>query len=303
MYDTINSFTLTNDRVNQDCLNNLNEFINEKTGQRILKGDLGNLKIKQVYDGVSIFGSLPKYFLGNNLETLTRQGTERAIEKISDELCIKCNGSKIYRIDIAGNLLMKEPTYKYLSYLGDCRYMKKSNFNNSLYYSNSKKQIIFYDKPKEMKKKRADIPEEFKKYEDRILRFELRFKKRIKDQFGKIIFLSDLSDEDFYIMILNKWKEAYFEINKIKSLNLNKMEKVTSKEFKDYLLSYFILEKGLDQILNSVDTNRDKFKSSTEASRLKAEIKRIINNSNYSDNSELTLELDEKVIQAVKYYR
>jgi len=303
MYDTISSFIQTKDKINEDCLNNLSEFTNDLTGEKILKGELGNLKIKQNYDGVSLFGSLAKNYLGNNLKTLTRQGTERAIEKISDELCINIKDSKIYRIDIAGNFIMKEPYKNYLYYLGDCKHLKKFNFDGSVYYSNSKRQIVIYDKPKEMKRKRDVIPEEFREYENRILRFELRFKKRIKDQFGKVVLISDLYDEVFYIDILNRWKDSYFEINKINSLNLNKMEKATSKEFKDYLLSYLMNEKGLDQMLNIIDSNRDKFKRPVEASRLKRELKRIANNSNYSENNELILELDEKVKQAVKYYR
>jgi len=303
MYDTISSFIQTKDRINQDCLNNFYESTNDLTGEKFLKGELGNLKIKQNYDGVSIFGSLAKNFLGNNLKTLTRQGTEKAIEKISDELCINLKDSKIYRIDIAGNFIMKKPYKNYLFYLGDCKHLMKSYYQGSVYYSNSKRQIVFYDKPKEMKRKRDEIPEEFKEYENRILRYELRFKKRIKDQFGKVILLSDLYDESFYIDILNRWEDSYFEINKINSLNLTKMENATSKEFKDYILSYFIQEKGLDQVLEMIDSNRNKFKSSIEASRLKAELKRITNNESYSESNELILELDEKVKQAVKYYR
>ena len=303
MYDTICSFIQTREKINKNFLNILNDSQDKITSEETLKGELGNLKVKQVYDGISIFGSLPKYYLGNNLKTLTRQGTERAIEKLSDELCINLKESKLYRLDVAGNFVMNEPYLNYLPYLGDCKHLKKSNWRGSAYYTNSKRQLVFYDKPKEMKNKRAELPEEFKQYESRILRYELRFLKRIKDQFGKVVLLSDLYDEDFYINILNKWKDSYFEISKINSLNLNKMENATSKEFKDYLLSNLIQEKGLDHILDIVDSNRNKFKSSIEASRLKAELKRIINNSNYSENNELILELDEKVNQAVKYYR
>lgn len=57
MYDTLSSFVQTNDRVNQNYLSNINEVIIKNTGESILKGELGNLKVKQVFDGVSIFGS------------------------------------------------------------------------------------------------------------------------------------------------------------------------------------------------------------------------------------------------------
>jgi len=297
MYDTISSFILTNDRMNQDCLKNLKEnFYN-------ISGYLENLKVKQVNDGVAIFGSLAKYYLGNNLKTLTRQSTERAFEKISDELCINLNDSKIYRFDIAGNFIMKNPYKEYLLFLGDCNHLAKSYWKDSAYYTNSNRQLVFYDKPKEMKKKKVEMPEEFLKYNDRILRYEVRFLKRIKDQFGRNVLLSDLFNQEFYIKVLNIWKDSYFAINKINSLNLSKMKDATCKDFKNFLLSNFIQEKGMDHILRIIDSNRNKFKSSIEASRLKADLKKIINNSNYSENNELILELDEKVRQAVKYYR
>lgn len=303
MYDTIGSFVSTNDRINQDCLINLNEYPNKYTGEPNVYGKLGNLKIKQVNGEVGFIGSLAKYYLGNSLRTLTRQSTERAFEKISDELCIKLKNARVYRLDIAGNFIMKNPYKEYLIYFGDCNYLPKSYWKDSAYYTNSKRQLIFYDKPKEMKNKKIEIPEEFLEYKGRILRYELRLLKRVKDQLGKVVLLSDLYDEEFYIKVLNIWKDSYFAINKINSLNLSKMKDATCKDFKNFLLSNFIQEKGLDQIFKIIDSNRGKFIRTEEASRLKADLKKIRNNNKYSDNNELMIELDEKVIKAVKYYR
>jgi len=58
-------------------------------------------------------------------------------------------------------------------------------------------------------------------------------------------------------------------------------------------------EKGLDHILNDIDSNREKFRSSIEASRCKAQIKRLASNPNYTEPNDLMLELDEKVKQTV----
>ena len=77
----------------------------------------------------------------------------------------------------------------------------------------------------------------------------------------------------------------------------------TSKDFKEFLILNYISEKGLDRVLNDIDSNRDKFKSTGEASRCKAEIKRLANNTDYAEPNDLILELDDKVRQAVKYYR
>ena len=63
------------------------------------------------------------------------------------------------------------------------------------------------------------------------------------------------------------------------------------------------MEIGLDQILSEIEANRDMFKSSVEASRCKAIIKKLANKTSYTEQSEQIIELDEKVRQAVKIYR
>jgi hypothetical protein len=63
------------------------------------------------------------------------------------------------------------------------------------------------------------------------------------------------------------------------------------------------MEKGLEQVLSEIEANRDKFKSSVEASRCKAEIKKLASKTSCTEQSEQILELDEKVRQAVKFYR
>ena len=190
---------------------------------------------------------------------------------------------------------------KYLSCFGDLQYFKKGFHSESVYYSNSKKQIIFYDKLKEMANKKETIPDEYKQYKGRVLRYELRFKSRIKDEFNKSVYISDLYNSDFYTSILNKWQEYYFLINRIPKINFNKMAYSTAGIYKDYLLTQFINEKGLDIILNDIDTNRDKFKTSVEASRCKDSIKKLFKNKNYLEPNDLINELDNEVKKAIIY--
>ncbi|MDZ7936354.1 MAG: phage/plasmid replication protein [Emticicia sp.] len=52
-------------------------------------------------------GSLSKWFLGDNIQTLTRGDMKRATEKLSDTLHLPMSKAKVGRIDLAKNLLMK----------------------------------------------------------------------------------------------------------------------------------------------------------------------------------------------------
>ena len=124
MYDLITSFTETKQKINYNYLVNLDEKRDLITGEDIIKGELENLKVKQNCNGVSIFGSLPKYLFGNNLYSITRKATEQAIEKISDELLLNVKDSRIYRIDVAGNFKMKKLLKHYLVCLGDLNYFQ-----------------------------------------------------------------------------------------------------------------------------------------------------------------------------------
>jgi uncharacterized protein YoaH (UPF0181 family) len=301
MFDTFSSFLVTNQNLNLKHLSNISEKY--ASGFRTLKGKLNNLRVKRVHDGISIFGSLAKFYFGNNLETLTRQTTQYAIEKISDELSIDMSNSRIYRIDTAANLLMKEPVKNYSKWFGDCRYLSKSNWRGTLYYANSRRRIVVYSKLREMKDKKQTITEGFEDYLNQVLRIELRYLNRLKEQLGKPVYVCDLYNESFYTDILDRWKSAYFSINKIKQVKPDQMNYSTVRGFKESLALSQVMEKGLDQVLSEIEANRDKFKSSVEASRCKAEIKKLASKTSCTEQSEQILELDEKVRQAVKFYR
>lgn len=303
MYDYIKAFSLTNEKVSENYLNIVFDGEDKITKQRILIANLSNMKVIQNCYGISLKGSPAKYFFNNNLETLTRQATERAIERISDELCFKIKDSRVYKIDVATNIFTKEDFREYINWLGDLQYFDKSKFNDSLYYTNSKRQVVIYNKLKEMRRKGVYIPKDFFNYIDRNLRIELRIKNRLRNEFKRIVTISDLYDEDFYIMMLDKWKETYFKINKINKINYNIVDKLTSNQVYELIFSELIMKEGYDSIMQKVDLLRNKCKTSVEASRCKSKIKSLIQNRDFTETNDLINELDSKVIQAVAKYR
>ena len=219
-------------------------------------------------------GSLCKWYLGDNFQTMGRGDTQRAIEKLSDTLHVPMSKATVTRLDIAQNFITKHPPEVYLSHLGILKYATRLQEPNGIYYSQTGGRLCFYDKNREQKSHREPIPE---LYEGRnVLRYEQRYTNRIASQF-KVSEVTGamLYDEAFYIGLLNRWKEAYEQaggqIQMIEQINeAQKRGELSKKQAFD-----------LRQTINEACKIRDGLIVPNEAIR----------------------ELDKKVSEAVKYYR
>jgi len=201
-------------------------------GEPTLTGTLeGNFKITVNRGGVNIKGgSLCKWYLGDNFSTMQRSDTKRAIERLSDVLHLPIQDATVSRIDIAANLILKNPIEVYYNHLGEWRdsnkKCKRSQITEGsrmegLYYFQNNGLLVFYDKVKEQKAKQQPVPELFQKGRN-VLRYEQRYTSRLPKAFnvervtGRMLY-----DEKFYMKILDEWKSNYFKINKINDITIN----------------------------------------------------------------------------------
>lgn len=217
MLDTINNW-LSSERAGisnlpahvEPYLKHITEHKNE-LGQNYITGMLGsNYKAAVSVSGISLKGSLAKYFLIDNFHTLTRADCQRAIEKMSDELHLPIDKAIIRRIDLAQNFIMKYEPETYYNYLGQCPHFKRFIQPNSVYYNNGKKTMIFYNKIAEGKTKGLIIPEVW--HGQHVLRYEMRFEKRLPEQFNMPeINGSTLYAEKFYMELIKRWVEGYWK--------------------------------------------------------------------------------------------
>ena len=277
--------------------------LNTLTGEEIIKGSFENMNITENENGTLIYGSLAKLYFNNNLETLTRKSTQLAIEKLSDGTGINIPEAKIYRIDIATNFIMKDSFENYLPYLGNLQYYKKSFIKNSLYYENSNKVCLFYNKIKEMSRKGVSIPDEYKQYKDYNLRFEQRFIHRLGKEFKQEVRACKLYEETFYMNAIDKWYNTYNSIQKIKKLNLNIMALTKVKTFENQIMLLgFKLLGDYDEVMRIIQSKK-KSLSKMQVKRLKDKVKEIYNTEELTEPEELTKELDEKMKMAVSFYR
>lgn len=267
-------------------------------------GYLKNLRIGCYDRGVSIQGSIAKYYLEDNFNTLTRSSTQKAIEKLSDQLKIDINDAEVKRLDVATNFLMNYEPEVYYPLLGESQYYQKIAYPNSLYFSNGNRTKLFYNKVVEGKKKGYTIPEIWQGKP--VLRYEMRYTQRLNKTFNRYSTKAiDLYQEVFYMQVLDNWQKEYYNIEKSKKIQMNYNAIEKPKDFKDQLILRCIEDYGLDAILSEIETLRklEVFKQREYYSNLKKDLKKMAKKPGQTEDHELIKELDKKVSRITKYYR
>jgi len=216
MYCTIEAFLDTQMSVSSYLSDVKQNYIDGVTGELFEQGNLEGLDIKEYSRGIKINGSLSKYFFGNNFETLTREQTKDAVQRISDSLHLDVEEANLSRIDFATNIIITEPPQNYYSFFGDSARLNKSIQGSTLYISNKSRAIVFYDKCKEAKRRKMHIPDEFKN--KNVLRYEYRLKRIKKKQ----ITLEDLYSKEIYYWLIDEWLHSYQDIRRIPRLRIKK---------------------------------------------------------------------------------
>lgn len=227
MYDTVNFWLPQSKAGGVDFLTetpyyleNVGEHI-YNNGEIVITGNLNGLKIILKEHQMKIRdGSLCKWYLGDNFQTMGRGDTQKAIERLSDTLHVPIREATVTRLDIGRNFETRFPPEVYFNHLGSLRNFIRLKEPNGIYYCQSSKQLCFYDKIAEPKAHKAFIP---KQYEGKnVLRYELRYLERIAAKLHvKEVTAAMLYDEAFYIGLMNRWGDAYMAIQKINDASLN----------------------------------------------------------------------------------
>lgn len=271
----------------------------------VISGSLNGYKITVSERCVNVKdGSLCKFYLGDNFQTLNRSDVKKAIEMLSDTLHLPFEQATVSRIDAAQNFIVKHPTEVYFNHLGEYIHNKRLAQPNGLYYTNPKGLLIFYDKLKEQKDKGQNIP---KLYKDRFtLRYEQRHKARLKDTFkAERVTGAMLYDEAFYMQIIDKWQEAYKRIEKINDVNINFNAMTGKKDLYMLGLASLIFQQGgelnLLQQIKEAQQRQDLTKK--QARDLRQAIKEASKCNIGMVQNDAILELNKKIDEAVKFYR
>lgn len=261
-----------------------------------------NFKFRNTPRGIILSGSLNKFHKGNNIINMSFQDAKDAIEKLSDNLSLSFENAIVYRIDFSANYIMSYPPNAYYSHLGDLsRFDRRPYRSTTLYYTNKRKTLIFYDKTDEQKKNKVQIPVD--SIGKNILRYELRYKKRLSQIFNRnSIPVNELTNADFYRNLLLDYKKTYHAIHKIKNIVLSANEKFSVNDLQNEVLRQGLLSMGgetgiLQMVKNSHSMGRLNYKQLT---RLRDQLKGWMQIKSIAEQSELIVELNEKIENHVK---
>jgi len=249
---------------------NHSEYAN---GSTCTSGSLDNLRVNINEMSVTIKGSLAKYYLGNNFQTLSQKITSEAIEKLFDDLNLDINLCKVSRIDLSTNFTTDFKPTLYYDYLDSLMRFQRLVQPDSLYYQQGSKRLLFYDKTEWAKQMRIEIPKQFE--DQNILRYEMVLNKGITKYFNTDeILVKDLHGDSMYSRLVEEWYNFYNRIEKksSKEIVLNTHNIKSPKDFDKELLVYLARTKGFDYIDNMIKDlkARNAFTSDEYYSRLKA---------------------------------
>ncbi len=237
MLDTVN-FKITRDEVEGvDFLSEITPYLNPEglavhdfSGLQVVTGKIGNLKVSISDRQVKVKdGSLCKWMLGDNYQSMGRGDIKRAVERLSNMLHLPMDKAIITRLDVGLTIPVKEPTANYFNHLGVLSYAQRLQQPNSLYYyrHSQAERLCFYDKNREQRDHREPIPDLYR--DCNVLRYEQRYMARLPSLLGVAQITGEmLYDESFYISLLDRWRDSYQAIRKINDITLNFQAILTS---------------------------------------------------------------------------
>jgi hypothetical protein len=286
-------------------LSNIGESYKENWGLSQF-GQLDNLNVSIAEKSVTIKGSLCKYYWGDNLQPLSLSDTNLAIEKLSDLLLLPLKDASISRLDLAANLVLNHPVAHYLPYLGNARHYIRLEQPNTLYYNRGKilHQLVFYDKVEEIKSKREKLSPALKQMN--LLRYEMRYLRQIEKQLKASVTLGVLYKPAFYHDMVKRWHKSYLNIVKEREINLGVRGLNLLDDYS--LLSELSLMKlygGQRRLLDAINMEKSMELYTparrASASRLTKKIKVLGSHPEFTFQSSLIDELDQKITEAVNY--
>lgn len=308
MYDTVHFYLVadsieggfTEEVIEQvyNALTSVVEGSNSITAERFFFGSLRNLKIRMSKSRLTVKGSLCKFVMGNQFDTMLPQDVRRGVGRLSKILGVPMDKAQISRLDI-GKIIKTEHTpnqyWPYLSKLG--RFVRLEQ-ENGLYFRTSKCELCFYDKVKEMKRKGRgnDIPLRFRN--SNLLRYELRFKSSIAKQFNMAFITgATLMEEAFFKRVEEEIEKRYYIIVKERDLDVAIEDVSCPKELQKYMEYAGILKLGGEtKVRAMIDRGRKQGKwSYVQASRMRQHVKSVSEAPFSTKESPLIIELDKKM--------
>lgn len=243
MYDSIK---ISSSLINAKMCSSINwdDIVNNETGE--IKKSIAfidKFKIEKDYrvNKVNISGSLHKFIKGNNLNNVSHEEVQEAIELITETTQIPMEKWIVNRLDYGLNLLTEYSAETYFNFLGELISKKGKLIRNiidqtTLSYKNKSFEFQIYNKVEEMRHKRNSHNLSSLEQLPTITRIEIKFKRQVNRQLKRDIYLSDLLDVELCDLLHFELLKYFKLISRLPELNFNAANVKTPKSFIDEIL-------------------------------------------------------------------
>lgn len=284
-------------------LENVSMKVNADGEVFLTVGSLQNLKVYVGRGYISVHGSLSAFLNGNNIYPLTRKEAGRAVQKLSYMLGVDMSEAKVTSMEIGATFPMKKPVNSYFAVLGDLQgFTRTLQYKGTLYYTQQVqrqyRQLYFYDKLAEMKRKHKTIPPGFA--DANLLKYEIRLTGMLCKQLNvPEVKASTLSEAGFYHKAVKLWEREYKKIQKV--MNLNFAAGGTPGKCFDAIAGYLMNKAGdqMNRFVSSVIVTAGL--SRMQVSRLKSKTRQARSLGKLGQKDTLLKELDDCVMNAACY--
>ena len=276
-----------------------------QTGADRYTGNIGNMKILETLDGVTVAGSIARYLNGENTSALTRETYAGALRKLEADTGLDLRTAVVRRVDFGASIITQRPPAEYLRNFGTLPRYKKGveygycgNLESVTYHTRAGAlQFCAYDKIKEIADSGGTVPEPYAGCN--VLRMEYRIVRRqgVKAKLGAGADITPwrLAEKETYRELAGLFHDFYASIPKTGRLVFADGGKdITPKELNDILAEAFRQTAPQDyraflQTLFERGRLTDK-----SMERIKAQERKNGQNYAFSDTNALIAELDEK---------
>jgi len=297
-FDTVRIFIHWSNLENYDLkylkkLTNAQNIINRYNTSDKYKGNYKGFTILIANKGITIVGSFSNYYLGYQ-KFLPHSKLKDAVGKLSFELNLDLANAKLYRVDVNFNIITDKKTEKYTNNLFlDLPRFKRIEQDDGVKFRTGSKELVFYNKSLELFEKRGIKAE-------KLYRIEFRILKNVKKHTG-LIYLKDLYNVKNYHSILTQFFELFKKMKKQSLANINQSEFNSVKAFQNHLLALGIIsfggEKEIFRTIEQFDRNKI-FKNRNQKSRLRKNMKSLIDNTYQKKLNPLVREISDKFEKA-----
>jgi hypothetical protein len=272
-------------------------------GFNYIRGKLKNLDVLVTENYLKVYnGSLSKFLLDSNLNELSREDVQNAIENLSDILQLPIERSIVQKLHYGINTIVDYDTTLYYPYFGHLYPFNRLEQPFGLNYKINERELVIYDKIREMKAHREQIHPLFKN--KHVIRVEMRYHKNI----GKYFKIPDLRvahlfNDKFYNGLKNDLFATYNRINKIKPIGVN-MEKVKTKR-QLYMAGIIALIEKEGGYLNALNSLSERYKKGDLTKKQFHDLKSAFNLNKRTlfqkNNCDLLSEFESKINMQISY--